>query len=146
MIFYINYKINYKILISMNIIIKKIIKFISKHILIYILIAYTPLPFLDILNFYNEADPLDSDNDGSESKEDSKNANFYFKLKLLAFGISVLIICYIIFTNNPDVPVSGKNTQVYNLLKMQQDQIMQKRLDNALLTTQKILEIKKNTK
>lgn len=120
----------------------KLIKIISKHILIGILIAYTPLPFLDILNFYNEVDPEDTSN--VETKED--NANFYFKLKLIAFGISVLLICYIIFTNNPDVPVPGKNSQVSNLYKMQQDQIMQNRLDNALQTTKKILEIKKNAK
>ena len=117
-------------------ILKKICKIISKHILICILIAYTPLPFLDILNFYNEVDPEESSNED----ENSKNANFYFKLKLLAFGISVLVICYIIFTNNPDLPVSSKNSQFSNLYKMQQDQIMQNRLDNALLTTRKILE------
>lgn len=121
---------------------KKIGKFISKQVFICVLLAYTPLPFLDILNFYNEADPLDSSNED----DDSKNANFYFKLKLLAFGISVLVICYIIFTNNPDVPVSSKNSKIADLYKMQQDQIMQKRLDNALLTTRKILEIKKNIK
>jgi len=114
-------------------------------VFICVLLAYTPLPFLDILNFYNEADPLESSNETNED-EDSKNANFYFKLKLLAFGISVLVICYIIFTNNPDVPVSSKNSKIADLYKMQQDQIMQKRLDNALLTTRKILEIKKNIK
>ena len=125
----------------------KLIKIINKHIFIGILVAYTPLPFLDIFNFYNEVDPEDISD--VESKENSNNANFYFKLKLIAFGIGVLIICYIIFTNNtdiPDIPVTGKNTQISNLYKMQQDQIMQNRLDNALKTTKTILEIKRNIK
>ena len=122
----------------------KLIKIINKHIFIGILVAYTPLPFLDIFNFYNEVDPEDISD--VESKENSNNANFYFKLKLIAFGIGVLIICYIIFTNNPDIPVTGKNTQFSNLYKMQQDQIMQNRLDNALKTTKTILEIKRNIK
>ena len=134
--------IKYKMLIKK--LLMKLFKIISKHVLIGILIAYTPLPFLDILNFYNEVDPADTSD--VESKENSNNANFYFKLKLLAFGIGVLIICYIIFTNNPDVPVPGQNTQISNLYKMQQDQIMQNRLDNALQTTKKILEIKRNAK
>lgn len=123
----------------------KLFKIINKHLFICVLLAYTPLPFLDILNFYNEIDPADTSN--VEPKEESNNANFYFKLKLIAFGIGVLIICYIIFTNNtnvPDVPVPGKNSQMSNLYKMQQDQIMQNRLDNALQTTRKILEIKRN--
>ena len=125
-------------------IILKLIKIISKHIFICVLMAYTPLPFLDIFKFYTEVDPADTLNGANEPNEESKN--FYFKLKLIAFGISVLIICYIIYTNNPDVPIPGKNSQLSNLYKMQQDQIMQNRLDNALSTTRKILEIKKNAK
>lgn len=125
-------------------IILKLIKIISKHIFICVLMAYTPLPFLDIFKFYTEVDPADTLNGDNEPNEESKN--FYFKLKLIAFGISVLIICYIIYTNNPDVPIPGKNSQLSNLYKMQQDQIMQNRLDNALSTTRKILEIKKNAK
>jgi hypothetical protein len=121
---------------------KTLLKIISKHIFVCVLLAYTPIPFLDILNFYNEVDPADTSN--GEPKEESNNANFYFKLKLIAFGIGVLIICYIIFTNNPEAPAPGQNSQISNLYKMQQDQIMQNRLDNALQTTKKILEIKRN--
>lgn len=131
----------------------KIIKIIYKHLFIYVLIAYTPLPFLDILNFYNNDFDLESsDNDDSNNKaqeeEDQKKANFYFKLKLIGYGIGIIIIFYIIFTNSPDAAASAsaslKNSKASNFYKMQQDKILENRLNNALLTTKKILEIKKN--
>lgn len=125
----------------------KIIKIIFKHIIIIVLIAYTPLPFSDIINFYNndvDVDNFESDKEDNGDKEDTQDFEkkiFYFKL--ISFTFSVIIICYIIFKNSPDSAAALKNTKVSNLYKIQQDKILENRLNNALLTTKKILEIKK---
>lgn len=128
----------------------KIIKIIFKHIIIIVLIAYTPLPFSDIINFYNndvDVDNFESDKEDNGDKEDKEDTQdfekkiFYFKL--ISFTFSVIIICYIIFKNSPDSAAALKNTKVSNLYKIQQDKILENRLNNALLTTKKILEIKK---
>jgi hypothetical protein len=121
----------------------KITKIIFKHLLIYVLIAYTPLTFSDIINFYNS----DSDSDSFEfSDNDDNDKNFekkIFYLKLIALSLGLIFIFYIIYTNNPDSAAALKNTKASKLYKMQQDKILENRLNNALLTTKKILEIKK---
>lgn len=130
-------------------ILKKLIRIIFKHLFICVLIAYTPLPFFDILNFYNQEDPLnvvsdDTDiNDNQDQNDDKKK-----KIKIFLLVCSVLLIAYILYKSNTEVPRgtgASKNTNVdiSNILKAQQDLIMQKRMDNALSTTRKILEIKK---
>lgn len=119
----------------------KITKIIFKHLLIYVLIAYTSLPFLDIINFYNsDSDSLES----SDNEEDNKNfEKKIFYLKLIVLSLGVIFIFYIIYTNSPDSAAALKNTKASKLYKMQQDKILENRFNNALLTTKKILEIKK---
>lgn len=140
-------------------ILKKLLKVIFKHLFICILIAYTPLPFFDILNFYNQEDPLNvvSDETDSDDKqdEDEENKNKLLKkIKIFLVIFGAIVMFYIIYKSNAEAGASvsnsgstgvskNANTDMSNLLKVQQDQIMQKRVDNALSTTRKILEIKK---
>lgn len=133
-------------------ILKKLGKIIFKHLFICVLIAYTPLPFFDILTFYNQDDPLNFESEDTNAKDsqdeiDNEQKNKWFKLKVLACVCGAIIFIYIIYKINTEMPSTGsgasKNSQISNIFKAQQEQIMQKRMDNALSTTRKILEIKK---
>lgn len=128
-------------------ILKKIIKIIFKQFFICILIAYTPLPFFDILNFYNQDDPLKFDSeDADDTEQNEEQKNKWFKVKVILCVVSAALLAYIIYKINTEAPPGGavapksKKTSTSNPY---QDQIMQKRVENALSATRKILEIKK---
>ena len=112
------------------------IKILLKKLITFLIIIYAPLPFSNIFSFYNDLNNNDLNNNDFEYE-------WKDKLKIVAIGVVLICIFYIVLKNGnaPDSVLPNGNSAS---VKIQQQQIMQKRLDNALSVTQRILEIKKN--
>ena len=125
--------------------IKKFIKILLKKFIIMIIAIYTPLPFSDIFSFYNDLDKVNFYDDDDDDNDDNKWKDRIKIIKIAAISLAVIFILYMIWKEgiNPDSTVSGSASKSVSK-SILQEKMMQKRLDNALSTTQRILEIKKN--
>lgn len=127
----------------------KIFKYFLKKISIFIIL----LPFSDLVSFFfdvvcsnfiegqnsdSDFNDKDKSNDDDVDKEGEEKYTAKYLLKVFAISAGIIFIFYLIIKyNDPNEPSNA--TSMSNNI----DTIKRQRLDNALNTTRRILEIKK---